>query len=79
MCLEDVDQIVGLELSQSRDIFNFVSDKNIFIFKCISIGTVGYRELNIPEHYVLCYVYGQICGYLKRKCLEKHICQICTD
>ncbi|CAI6353718.1 unnamed protein product [Macrosiphum euphorbiae] len=75
-CIEDLDEILGSELPQCEKILNFEgSDKNLFKFKCINIGTVDYRQLDIPEQNALTY----ICGYLMRKCLEKHICQVCTD
>ncbi|KAL4092242.1 hypothetical protein QTP88_026776 [Uroleucon formosanum] len=72
-CIEDLDEILGSELPQCEKILNFEgSDKNLFKFKCISIGTVDYRQLDIPEQNTLTY----ICGYLMRKCLEKYICQL---
>ncbi|KAL4148350.1 hypothetical protein QTP88_002614 [Uroleucon formosanum] len=74
-CIEDLDEILGSELPQCEKILNFEgSDKNLFKFKCISIGTVDHRQLDIPEQNALTY----ICGYLMRKCFEKHICQFPT-
>lgn len=50
-------------------------EKNPFNFKPISDGTVGYRNLDLPERNTFTYV----CGYIMKKCLEKHICQHCID
>jgi len=45
------------------------------MFKGITIGTVDYRHLEIPERNTFTYV----CGYLMKKYLEKHTCQVCID
>jgi hypothetical protein len=49
--------------------------QDIFNLNPIKIGTVDYRDLNIPDQNSLTY----ICGYLIKKCLEKHVCPVCTD
>lgn len=75
-CIEDLDQILVSQLPQPKEIINFdVSDKNLFKFKCINIGIADYRQLNIPERNAFTYV----CGYLMKKCLENHNCQVCSD
>lgn len=51
------------------------SQTEYFKFKGIDIGTVDYRLLNLPEKNTLTYM----SGYLMKKCIEKHTCQICID
>ncbi|KAL5243519.1 hypothetical protein ACI65C_010929 [Semiaphis heraclei] len=43
--------------------------------KSIKVGTVDYRKLEIPEKNG----YAYVCGYIMKKCLEKHVCQVCVD
>jgi len=50
-------------------------EKHIFKFKSLQVGTVDYRKLNIPE----ANAYTYVCGYLMKKCLEIHSCQVCVD
>jgi hypothetical protein len=48
-------------------------EKTPFDFSNLQIGTTDYRELNFPSQNALTYV----CGYLIKKCLEKHSCALC--
>ncbi|XP_029344988.1 uncharacterized protein LOC115034027, partial [Acyrthosiphon pisum] len=41
----------------------------------IPIGSVDYRDLSLPDQNSLTYV----CGYLMKKCLEKHSCDVCIN
>ncbi|CAI6377566.1 unnamed protein product [Macrosiphum euphorbiae] len=50
-------------------------EKHIFKFKSLQVGTVDYSKLNIPE----ANAYTYVCGYLMKKCLEIHSCQVCVD
>jgi len=78
-CLEDFDQVlthVSEQPKTSKINQLFVSEEqNLFNFKSIKIGTVDYRKLNIPERNAYTYV----SGYLMKKCLEKHVCQVCIE
>jgi len=51
------------------------SEKIVYKLKFIKIDAVDCRDLNIPERNLFIYV----CGYLIKKRLEKHICQVCID
>jgi len=81
-CIEDLDSVLCKvnELNNVSPSFQKIvnpkqSKDNLFKFNPISIGTVDYRKLNIPETNALTYV----CGYLMKKCLDKHICQDCIN
>jgi hypothetical protein len=41
----------------------------------LPIGSVYYRDLSLSDQNSLTYVYG----YLMKKCLEKHSCDICIN
>ncbi|XP_060852869.1 uncharacterized protein LOC132930814 isoform X1 [Rhopalosiphum padi] len=76
----DLDQIIIKINDQPlfNNIFHITShqQQNVFKFSPIVIGTIDYRQLNIPERRnSLPYV----CGYLMSKCLEKHVCEICIN
>lgn len=78
-CLEDLDQVLTHVNEQPSTQINrlFVPEEqnHLFNFKSIKISTVDYRKLNIPERNAYTYV----CGYLMKKCLEKHECQVCIE
>lgn len=77
-CLEDMSEIlttignISPPLSNSSVIF---PEKTPFNFCNLKIGTTDYRELQFPAQNALTYV----CGYLIKKCIEKHICGVCLD
>jgi hypothetical protein len=51
-------------------------DKTLFKLKTsIPVGSIDYRDLELPEQNILIY----ICVYLIKKCLEKHVCDICLN
>jgi len=74
-CLEDMSEIlttighISPLLSNSCVLF---PDKSSFNFCNLKIGTTDYRKLNFPAQNALTYV----CGYLIKKCIEKHSCDI---
>jgi len=75
-CIKDFDEILSSVTPTINKIPTLEEQQNeLFKFKCINIGTVDYRHLNIPERNTFTYV----CGYLMKKCLDKHICQVCID
>lgn len=81
-CIEDLDNVLCQvnELNNVSPSFQEIvnpkqSKDNLFKFNPITISTVDYRKLNIPETNALTY----ICGYLMKKCLEKHVCQECIN
>lgn len=41
----------------------------------LQVGTVDYRSLSLPDQNSFSY----ICGYLMKKCLSKHSCDICLE
>lgn len=51
------------------------SDNSPFNYNNLKVGTVDYRNLCLPARNALSYV----CGYLLKKCLEKHSCHICLN
>lgn len=75
-CIKDFDEILSsIEPISEKTIFLETPQTEHFKFKGIGIGTVDYRLLNLPEQNTLTYV----SGYLMKKCIEKHTCQICID
>jgi len=77
-CIEDLDQVLGhMNDKPNNKIMNVLApeEKHIFKFKSLQVGTVDYRKLNIPE----ANAYTYVCGYLMKKCLEIHSCQVCVD
>ncbi|XP_050064909.1 uncharacterized protein LOC126553840 [Aphis gossypii] len=74
-CIEDLDQILCSEIVTGEVLSILEPEKNLFKFKAISIGTVDYRNLELLEKNTFTYV----CGYIMKKCLEKHICQDCVN
>lgn len=75
--LNEMNKITSAPISEIFNLNTITPDltQSIFIFKPIKIGTVDYRQLNIPETNALIYV----CGYLMKKCLEKHSCIDCIS
>lgn len=77
-CLQDFDDILS-EISDptNTEVQNIMfPDKTPFKFKTsIPVASVDYRDLELPEQNVLTY----ICGYLIKKCLETHVCDICIN
>lgn len=49
-------------------------EKTPFNFSGLKISTTDYRELNFPAINALTYV-----GYLIKKCIEKHSCDVCLN
>lgn len=79
-CIVDLDQVLSQINDQSTNnkvnqLFSSEEQKHPFTFKSIKIGTVDYRKLHIPERNAYTYV----CGNLIKKCIEKHVCQVCLD
>jgi hypothetical protein len=78
-CIEDLDEILTQinDTQSSSDIPQVLINptQNIFNLNSIKIGTVAYRNLNIPNQNCLTY----ICGYLMKKCFENHVCSMCTE
>ncbi|CAI6352963.1 unnamed protein product [Macrosiphum euphorbiae] len=75
-CIKDFDQILcSDEPSSSKYLILEEPNKELFMFKGIAVGTVDYRHLDLPEINTFTYV----CGYLMKKCLEKHTCDICIE
>jgi len=75
-CINDFDQIFSSVMpSTDKALILEEPNQELFIFKGIPVGTVDYRHLEIPERNSFTYV----CGYLMKKCLEKHTCQVCVD
>lgn len=75
-CLKDFDEILSsIEPITDKTIFHENIQREIFKFKGIGIGTVDYRLLNLPEQNTVTY----ISGYLMKKCIVKHTCQMCID
>jgi len=78
-CLKDFDQVITHIKKQPTTnkmtkLFDS-EEQNHLNFKLIKIGTVDYRKLNIPERNA----YAIVSGYIMKKCLEKHVCQVCVD
>jgi len=77
-CLEDMSEIlttigqISPPLCHSCVLF---PEKSPFNFCNLKIGTTDYRELNFPAQNAITYV----CGYLIKKCIEKHSCDICLN
>lgn len=78
-CIDDLAEILTNISADNQNSVNIMfSDKPPFQFKnptSLSIGTVDYRELDIPEQNAFIYV----CGYLMKKCLTKHSCDLCIE
>jgi len=73
-CIDDLDII----LTKIGDSIPFNSkilfpETTPFKFCSLSVGTVDYRDLNVPPRNALTYV----SGYLLSKCLQKHTCDVC--
>jgi len=66
-CIEDLDQILCSEVATDEVLNVLEPEKNLFKLKPISIGTVDYRNLDLPERNTFTYE----CGYVMQKCLEK--------
>ncbi|KAF0705073.1 THAP-type domain-containing protein, partial [Aphis craccivora] len=71
----DSDQILCSEIVTDEVLNTLEPEKNLFKFKPTSIGTVDYRNLDLLERNTFTYV----CGYIMKKCLEKHVCQDCIN
>jgi len=79
-CLEDLEQVLTYISDYSRTnktnlLFDSEEQNDLFNSKSIKVGTVDYRKLDIPEKNG----YAYVCGYIMKKCLEKHVCQVCID
>lgn len=75
-CINDFDQILSSVVpSTDKALILKEPNQELFIFKGIPVVIVDYRYLEIPEKNSFTYV----CGYLMKKCLEKHTCQVCVD
>jgi hypothetical protein len=76
-CIQDFDDILS-EISDhsNKEIQNIIfPEKSPFKFKTpLPIGSVDYMDLSLPNQNSLTYV----CGYLMKRCLEKHSCDVCT-
>lgn len=77
-CIADFNEIVS---KIKTDTFNdetikiIFQNKNPFKFKktTLTIDTPDYRNLSMPEKNAFTYV----CGFLMKKCIEKHSCEVC--
>jgi len=66
-CLDDFDNVLcTVEPSSDKALILEEPNKELFMFKGITVGTVDYRHLDAPEINTFTYV----CGYLMKKCLE---------
>lgn len=77
-CLQDFDDILfNIQDPTNSEVQNIMfPDKTPFKFKSsIPVTSVDYRDLELPDQNILTY----ICGYLIKKCLETHICNICLN
>jgi len=79
-CLQDLDEVlthISDQPTTNKINHLFVSEEQNHLsnFKSIKIGTVDYRKLKIPERNAYTYV----CGYIMKKCMEKHVCQVCIE
>jgi len=79
-CLKDLDQVFTHIKKQPTTnkmtkLFDSEEQNHLFNFKSIKIGTVDYRKLNIPERNAC----ALVSGYIMKKCMEKHVCQVCID
>lgn len=77
-CLQDFDDILSnIQDPTNSEVQNIMfPDKTPFKFKSsIPVTSVDYRDLELPDQNILTY----ICGYLIKKCLETHICNICLN
>lgn len=75
---EDLNKVLNQAKEQfiSGEVNVVPPEKNNFLeLKSIYVGTIDYRNLCIPDTCALIYV----CGYLMKKCFEKHTCQIYID
>ena len=50
-------------------------EKSPINYSSLKVGTTDYRELDLTPRNALTYV----CGYLLKKCLDKHTCEICLS
>jgi hypothetical protein len=74
-CIQDFDDILSeIPNSSNKKIQNIMfPEKSPFKFKMsLLIGSVDYRDLSLLDQNSLIYV----CGYLMKKCLEKHSCDV---
>lgn len=75
-CLDDFDDVLCTVVPSSDKAFILKEpNKELFMFKGITVGTVDYRYLDVPEINTFTYV----CGYLMKKCLGKHTCDVCIE
>lgn len=81
-CIDDLDLILkNIKCNPVNDdedsmFKNIFSDKPLFKFKnLIKIDSVDYRHLPLPEQNTFIYV----CGYLMKKCIDRHSCDICIN
>lgn len=79
-CIADLDEILSkmnTDPINNENIKIIFPNKNPFSFKknTITVDTPDYRNLSLPEKNAFIYV----CGFLMKKCIEKHTCSICID
>ncbi|CAI6342991.1 unnamed protein product [Macrosiphum euphorbiae] len=79
-CIGDLDEIlskINTDPLNDENIKIIFHDKNPFQFKknILAIDTPDYRNLSMPEKNAFIYV----CGFLMKKCIEKHSCDICIQ
>lgn len=70
-----MDQILCSDIAADEFLLHLGPENIPSKFKPISVRTVDYRNLDLPESNIFTYV----CGYIMKKCLEKHICQDCIN
>lgn len=77
-CIKDLDRILchlnPAEQTNSSSVI-FPEETPITCSTGLKIGTVDYRNLDVPESNALTFV----CGYLYSKCLNVHCCELCIE
>jgi len=76
-CLDDLDEILTNFEDTTSPLSNAVLflEKSPFNYSYLKIGTTDYRELDLTPRNAVTYV----CGYLLKKCLDKHTCEVCLS
>lgn len=72
-----VDLLLQINKLPSSDIYLNMftpTDKNLKLIN-LNVSLVDYKNLNVSGNNA----YEYICGYIMKKCLEKHICETCVN
>lgn len=73
-CIDDLDSLLLASTPQQTEVFAKIV-KGSAPFINLAIETVDYVNLDIRERNSISYV----CGYLLRKCLDQHECDVCIE